>query len=82
MVQLVQADRATLDTVLSLVVFTAPGVLIGGHLASIVASRLSPTVLERSMGILFMLVGAILLGEIAVRHRQGAIALRHLGLSR
>ena len=73
-VQFAQAGGETLSTVLNLVAFTAPGVLIGAQLGSIVASCLSQKLLECSMGILFIMVGAIVLGEIIVRHR----ALAHL----
>ncbi|MGF1566532.1 MAG: hypothetical protein ACFCVD_00405 [Nodosilinea sp.] len=48
--------------------------VIGAQLGSLVASRLSQKRLERSMDILFIGVGAIVLGEIIVRHR----ALAHL----
>jgi uncharacterized membrane protein YfcA len=56
-----------------LVIFTAPGVLIGAQLGSIVATRLSQHLLERSMGILFILVGAIVLGELALRNQKIAL---------
>ncbi len=67
-VEFANAGGETLNTVLSLVIFTAPGVLIGAQLGSMVASRLSQQLLERSMGILFVLVGALILGEIAWRN--------------
>lgn len=66
-VQFAQAGGEALNTVLGLVTFTAPGVLIGAQLGSIVASRLSQEFLERSMGILFILVGLILLAEIVLK---------------
>ncbi len=66
-VQFAQAGGEALDTVLALVTFTAPGVLIGAQLGSLVASRLSQEFLERSMGILFILVGLILLAEIVLK---------------
>lgn len=73
-VQFANAGGETLDTVLNLVIFTAPGVLIGAQLGSLVASRLSQKLLERSMGILFILVGALILGEVVLRNRE-AIAV-------
>jgi len=73
--QFAQAGGDTLATVLSLVMFTAPGVLIGAQLGSIVANRLSQKLLERSMGILFILVGTIVLGEIILRNRETAVTL-------
>lgn len=66
-VQFAQVGGETLATVLSLVIFTAPGVLIGAQLGSMVASRLPQRVLERSMGILFILVGTTVLGEILLQ---------------
>lgn len=79
-VQFAQAGGDTLATVLSLVIFTAPGVWIGAQLGSIVANRLSQKLLERSMGILFILVGAIVLGEIILRNRDMAMGwLQSLG---
>lgn len=67
-VEFVNAGGDNLNTVLSLVIFTAPGVLIGAQLGSLVANRLSQQLLERSMGILFVLVGTLILGEIAWRN--------------
>ena len=73
--QFAQAGGESLQTVLSLVTFTAPGVLIGAQLGSLVATRLSQHLLERSMGILFILVGAIVLLELALRNRETALSL-------
>ena len=73
--QFAQAGGDTLATVLSLVMFTAPGVLIGAQLGSIFANRLSQKLLERSMGILFILVGTIVLGEIILHNRETAVTL-------
>lgn len=67
-VQFAQAGGDTLTTVLSLVMFTAPGVLIGAQFGSMVANRLPQHLLERGIGILFILVGGILLGEIVLHH--------------
>ncbi len=74
-VQFANAGGETLDTVLNLVIFTAPGVLIGAQLGSVVASRLSQKLLERSMGILFILVGALILGEVVLRNREAIAAV-------
>ncbi len=68
-VQLIQAGQQTWSLVLSLVSFTVPGVLIGAQLGSLLAIRLPQKVLERGMGLLFVLVGVIILGEIAGQHR-------------
>jgi len=74
-VQFAQAGGETLDTVLSLVIFTAPGVLIGAQLGSMVANYLSQKALERSMGILFILVGMLIFGELILRNREAMISL-------
>ncbi len=74
-VQFVQTGGDALSTVLSLVMFTVPGVLIGAQFGSIVASRLSPHFLERGMGILFAGVGTFVLGAILLSHRAALAAL-------
>jgi len=63
-IKFIQTGGETLDTVLSLVVFTIPGVLIGGQLGSVVSSRLSQKMLERSLAVLFILVAALLMLEL------------------
>ena len=62
----VQSGGDTLNTVLSVVIFTVPGVIIGGQLGSLVASRISQHTLERGLGALFILVAAITLGEVVL----------------
>jgi uncharacterized membrane protein YfcA len=64
MVQFVQSGRDVLNTALSIAVFTIPGVILGGQLGSIVASRISQHTLERGLGILFILVAILTLGEV------------------
>ncbi|MCH7675769.1 sulfite exporter TauE/SafE family protein [candidate division KSB1 bacterium] len=63
-IKFVQTGGETLSIVLSLVVFTVPGVLIGGQLGSLVSSRISQHLLERGLAILFILVAALTLGEV------------------
>jgi uncharacterized membrane protein YfcA len=53
-----------LDTVLSIVIFTVPGVILGAQLGSKVANRISPEVFERVLGIPFILVATLTLGEV------------------
>jgi uncharacterized membrane protein YfcA len=60
----VQAGPETLTTVMSIVIWTVPGVVIGAQLGSRVASRIPQQVLERSLGVLFIIVGALTLGEV------------------
>jgi len=56
----------TLDTVLSLVIFTVPGVIIGAQLGSWVARRIPQHTLERMLGILFVLIALLTLGEVVL----------------
>lgn len=63
-VRFVEMGGQTLDTVLSLVVFTVPGVILGGQIGPLITSRISQHTLERTMGILFLLVATLTLGEV------------------
>ena len=62
--QFVQSDSDVMSTVLSIVIFTVPGVIIGGQLGPLLSSRVSQHLLERSLGVLFLLVAALTLGEV------------------
>ena len=62
----IQTGGEVLDTVLSLVIFTVPGVIIGGQIGSLVASRIPQTVLERSLAILFIFIAILTLGDVIV----------------
>jgi hypothetical protein len=64
LIRFTQAGDEVLNTVLSIVIFTVPGVIIGGQLGSRVASRVPQHTLERGLGVLFILVGALTLGEV------------------
>lgn len=55
-----------LNTVLSLVIFTVPGVIIGAQLGSRASSRIPQQVLERGSGVLFILVASLTLGEVII----------------
>ena len=66
-IKFAQAGGETLSTVLSLVMFTVPGVIVGGQLGPLVASRISQHTLERSLAALFILVAALMIGEIILR---------------
>lgn len=50
-------------TVPALSAFTVPGVIVGGQLGPVVASRISQHTLEKMLGVLFALVGALMLGK-------------------
>jgi uncharacterized membrane protein YfcA len=64
LVQFVNAGPETLALVFSLVIFTIPGVIIGGQLGPSVANRISQHTLERSLGVLFTFVAVLTLGEV------------------
>ncbi len=50
--------------VYSLVIFTIPGVIIGGQLGSVVSGRISQNTLMCGLGVLFVLVAVLTLGEV------------------
>jgi hypothetical protein len=60
----VQEGASTIDTVLSIVIFTVPGVLIGGQLGPQITGRVPEKTLLRSLGWLFVVVSALTLGEV------------------
>lgn len=64
LVRFVQTGGDALSTVLNIVIFTVPGVIVGGQLGSLVASRIPQHTLERGLGVLFIMVGALTLGEV------------------
>lgn len=64
LVRFLQSGPETVDTVLALVVFTVPGVLVGGQIGPLVASRIPQHALERAMGVLFILVAVFMLGDV------------------
>ncbi|MGC1217207.1 MAG: sulfite exporter TauE/SafE family protein [Phormidesmis sp.] len=66
-IKFVQAGDEVLTTVAKLLIFTVPGVIIGGQLGPKVANVISQHVMERSLGILFLLVGVLMLGQVVVR---------------
>ena len=63
LVQFIQVGGDALDTVFRIVIFTVPGVLLGAQLGAAVASRISQHVLERTLGVLFVLIALLTLGE-------------------
>ncbi len=54
----------TLKTVMNLVIFTVPGVIIGGQIGPLIASRISQHTLERGLGVLFVIVAVLMLGNV------------------
>ena len=65
-VRFAQSGGEVLTTVLSIVIFTVPGVVIGAQLGSKVASHIPQKVLERGLGVLFILVAMLTLGEVVL----------------
>lgn len=59
-------NGGVLNTVLSLVIFTIPGVILGGQLGPRVINRLPERPLERGLQILLMLVAALTLVEVVL----------------
>ncbi len=62
-VRFVRTGGSVLDTVISLVTFTIPAVILGGQLGARLATRIPQKVLERSLGVLFVVVAALTLGQ-------------------
>ncbi|MDT8367929.1 MAG: sulfite exporter TauE/SafE family protein [Longimicrobiales bacterium] len=62
----VQTGGDALPTVASLVIFTIPGVLIGGQIGPKVAAVIPGKILERALGVIFLLVGALMIGKVAL----------------
>lgn len=63
LLQFLYSGREALPTILNLVIFTAPGVVIGGQMGSLLVTQLPQKILERGMGILFLGVSVLLLVE-------------------
>lgn len=66
LIRFLNTGGQTLATVSSIVVFTIPGVILGAQLGSKVASAVPQQMLERGLGILFILVAALTLGEVVL----------------
>lgn len=63
LIDFVSAGTGEIDTVLSLAVFTVPGVIIGGQLGPQLSKRVSEVPLIHSLGWLFLAVGLLTLVE-------------------
>lgn len=63
-VQFARSGGGVLLTVLSLCIFTVPGVIIGGQIGSRVASRIPQRALELGLAVLFIGVAALTLGRV------------------
>ncbi len=63
-IHFINTGTYVLNTVLSICIFTVPGVIIGGQLGWRVASRVPQRTLERALGILFIMVAGLTLAEV------------------
>lgn len=45
----------------NIVIFTIRGVILGGQISPIVASRISQKTFDRGLGVLFLIVGGVLI---------------------
>ncbi len=60
-----EADSTVLSQVLNIVVFTIPGVVIGGQIGPLLQARLNPDVVKVGISFLFIGVGVFMLGILA-----------------
>lgn len=63
-VQIATGDLSQLNTIVNLTIFTVPGVVIGGQIGPMVACRLPHQALVKGMGIIFIIVGALMLAAV------------------
>ena len=64
LIHFASAGGEALTEVFNLVLFTAPGVVIGGQLGPLMATRISQHALEKTLGVLFILVSLLTLGQL------------------
>lgn len=63
-IQFAKTGGAVLETVLSLIIFTVPGVIIGGQIGSKISSKIPQRALEVGLAILFIIVAILTLGQV------------------
>ncbi len=63
-VRFANAGGDEIATAISIATFTVPGVIIGGQLGARLGSRIPQHTLEKTLGVLFVIVGAFMLGEV------------------
>ena len=68
-VRFAQGVHSELGTILSLLLFTVPGVIAGGQIGSAVARYIPQCTLMIGTGILFILVAALMLAEVILNVR-------------
>lgn len=65
-VRFAQAGPETLLQVASIVIFTVPGVLIGGQLGPAIAKKIPDRVMEIALGVLFVGIALLTIGEVVL----------------
>ncbi len=63
-IQFARTGGEVLQTVLNLIIFTVPGVIIGGQIGSRIASRIPQRTLEIGLAILFIIMAILTLGQV------------------
>lgn len=66
LVQFIQIGGSELDMVIRIVIFTVPGVIIGGQIGAGLASKISKKILIVSLGFLFLIIAVLTLIEVLV----------------
>lgn len=66
-VRFARSGEETLRLVLSIVIFTIPGVVIGGQIGSFIAAKIPQKLLEKVLAFLFLGVAALMIGETLYR---------------
>ena len=59
------AGPEVLGQVVSVIIFTAPGVIIGGQLGPALQTKLNPDIIKVGVSILFIIVGLVMLTTLA-----------------
>jgi uncharacterized protein len=65
-VRFTQAGTETIQQVLSLVIFTVPGVLIGGQVGPKVAAKVPERTMQVILSVLFIIIGILTVGEVVL----------------
>lgn len=63
-IRFARLGSTVLDPVLSLIIFTVPGVIIGGQIGSRIASYIPQRILELGLAVLFILVAGLTLAQV------------------
>jgi uncharacterized membrane protein YfcA len=63
-IQFARTGGGVIETVLSLIIFTVPGVIIGGQIGSRISSKIPQRLLEIGLAVLFIIVAILTLGQV------------------